>query len=346
MNKILKHRTLNQRGIVSIIVTLIIMLVISLVVISFAKLSRQEARQTLDQQLNTQAFYAAESGVDDAATAFGADPTLLATDYNSNCGAFITAAGLKSGLDNPSAAAATIKYSCLLVDPTPGTLEFSNIGDTFRAVPVQSKSGTPLNSITIGWQDTGGATDFAACPSTGTFTDAAGWSCKTGVLRIDLVPTTSVKRSDLNANVKAAFLVPGTGGGSTWDFTKPTGQVVAVACSSTNSPKYCSATISNLTASSYFIRIKSLYRNSTATLAATDAGGRVELSGAQVLVDSTGKANDVLRRIQVRIPLTGVSDIPEGAIESGTTICKRLQVDSATTAVVDPGDASDAACTP
>ena len=56
----------SESGIVSLMMTLVIMLVISLIVIGIAQLSRREQRQALDNQLSTQAFYAAESGVNDA----------------------------------------------------------------------------------------------------------------------------------------------------------------------------------------------------------------------------------------------------------------------------------------
>ena len=42
------------------------MIVMSLIVLGFAQISRRNQRESLDRQLSTQAFYAAESGVNDA----------------------------------------------------------------------------------------------------------------------------------------------------------------------------------------------------------------------------------------------------------------------------------------
>jgi len=56
----------NQSGMVSIMVTMILMIVMSLIVVGFAQVSRRNQRVALDRQLSTQAFYAAESGVNDA----------------------------------------------------------------------------------------------------------------------------------------------------------------------------------------------------------------------------------------------------------------------------------------
>ena len=56
----------DQRGIASLIITMVSMVIVTLIVLGFATLSRREQRQSLDRQLSTQAFYAAESGVEDA----------------------------------------------------------------------------------------------------------------------------------------------------------------------------------------------------------------------------------------------------------------------------------------
>jgi hypothetical protein len=56
----------NQSGIVSILIVIIIMSLLSLVSLGFSKLMNREVRQSLDTELNAQAFYSAESGVNDA----------------------------------------------------------------------------------------------------------------------------------------------------------------------------------------------------------------------------------------------------------------------------------------
>src|SRR5689334_20404193 len=61
------HLDDRQAGMVAIMVMLILMLVISLIVLGFAQISRRNQRQSLDRQLSTQAFYAAETGINDAA---------------------------------------------------------------------------------------------------------------------------------------------------------------------------------------------------------------------------------------------------------------------------------------
>jgi Tfp pilus assembly protein PilX len=60
-----RQSTSRQAGMVSIMVTMILMVVLSLIVIGFAQIARRNSRQSLDRQLSTSAFYAAEAGVND-----------------------------------------------------------------------------------------------------------------------------------------------------------------------------------------------------------------------------------------------------------------------------------------
>ena len=57
----------NQEGIVAVIVAVILMLILSLIVLAVSQNATREQRQALDRQLSEQAFYNAESGINDAA---------------------------------------------------------------------------------------------------------------------------------------------------------------------------------------------------------------------------------------------------------------------------------------
>jgi hypothetical protein len=55
------------------------------------------------------------------------------------------------------------------------------------------------------------------------------------------------------------------------------------------------------------------------------SANQLNISGAQTLIDSTGKAQDVLRRIQVRVSTHDSYDIPSGTAAAGS-ICKQISV--------------------
>ena len=65
----------DDKGLVSFMITIIMMLVITLIVIGFTQVSNRNRRESLDRQLSTQAFYAAESGVNEALKVLRTSPT-------------------------------------------------------------------------------------------------------------------------------------------------------------------------------------------------------------------------------------------------------------------------------
>jgi hypothetical protein len=101
-----------------------------------------------------------------------------------------------------------------------------------------------------------------------------------------------------------------------------------VRCSD-NPDTGCTETISNLNSSQYYLRVSSLYKDVSLEITATDASSvPINLQGAQAVVDATGKAQDVLRRIQVRVPLTVSSTnlLSDYGVESKDAICKRFAI--------------------
>ena len=52
----------------------------------------------------------------------------------------------------------------------------------------------------------------------------------------------------------------------------------------------------------------------------------INFNGVEPLVDSTGRASDVFRRIQSRIRLDSTADLPEYSAESAGDVCKNMQV--------------------
>ncbi len=322
----------KQAGMVAIMVTLILMIVISLIVIGFAQISRRNQRQALDRQLSTQAFYAAETGVNDVAdlikTATEAGTSVAAKpDCASNGGGFYTT--LAPIID----AGNKVEYTCLLVNPTPSTLVYSSVGATSTVVPLTATSGT-IASLTLTWQAKGGtATPATNCPAakTNVFSPAASWNCGYGVLRLDLVPTTgSLTAAGLQSSTMTSFVVPirpgGAGDASSFGYAAGSANSLrGVICSQTE----CQITITGLTQSQYYMRVSSQYKDVSLQIAASNGSGTATtLQGAQAVIDATGKAQDVLRRIQVRVPLDGSSSnrLSDYALQSTEAICKRFSV--------------------
>ena len=310
----------NQQGIVAIVVTIILMLVITLIVLSFAKISRREQRNALDRQLSTQAFYAAESGVNDARKVIDGwlstgDP-LLNTDYTSNCTDFATTAGRPiPGVLGGSGAAS---YTCLFVDPSPQEIVYTK-SDTQHVLPIKDKGGAPITSIEIYWDSDNGGSAFGGCPfATNPPTWPAG--CDAPLLRVELA-------NPPFATSKSFFIYPSAGGVGTISFGSLTGSKAQGNCSGpATDPNKCKITINGLVGAEYYLRVKSIYGPTALTIKANS--GAAELVGAQALIDSTGKATDVERRIQVRVKANDlVGNVPLYGLEGTDKVCKKFSID-------------------
>lgn len=330
----------NQTGIVSITVTLLFILIISIITTSFAFLMRREQRQALDRQLSTQAFYTAESGVNDAVAAINSG-TLSAID---NCDNQTRPASLPNELDGE-----TFQYTCLLVDEAPSSLTFDDIGvDESTVIKLTPASGT-IRSIKISWQATGEYkssnpnTIFATnnnydLPTGGLAANSTSFAHHTGILRATVirVPSLNLNRTTLTNNSQTLFLYPkaannpGASGSTGFRDSSQSREGIFVDgdCNTGNAPRrFCSATITNINQNNVYLRLSSIYKASSVEIEAFEADNqKLELVDAQYVVDVTGRANDVLRRIQVRVPRKQQYYYPEFALESAESICKRMFV--------------------
>jgi Tfp pilus assembly protein PilX len=173
-------------------------------------------------------------------------------------------------------------------------------------------------------------------------------------LRVQLLgyPNAAFTRADLTARSRSALLVPAQSGTaattpinlSTIDPNPgafgtaelnpqtircdptPTSNIGAYACTALLQLPAGAAFAS--TANTYFLRVTPVYGQTHFRVALVNAGSEVSFDGVQPTVDSTGRANDVFRRLQARLSINSITNYPEFAAESANTICKNLRVSS------------------
>ncbi len=357
----------SEQGIVSILVTMIMVIVISLIVLGFAEVTRRNSREALDNQLSSQAYYAAESGVNTAANWLSAHPTALVN--TTDCRSFIVDAanglgGTYSNNSNTDAAfpnatnvlnaTSNIRYNCLMVNTTPDSLETKPLNqDTTKTWHIANADGAAFGTFTFDWDKQTGSPRPAGCNETGYSLPAYdSWPCQYGILRVDLVPVSggSLNKANIETNssstVTTLYMIPslttGTSSPVTVNAPSPAtscagmpggvancpAQIVLVRCAASG----CSLTLTLGGGSNeYYARLTMLYQDSDrVTLTATDAGVpgvSSDFSGGQAVIDSTGQAQDELRRVQVRLPLAlQTTDLPLYALQSTDEVCKQLNV--------------------
>ncbi len=243
MNKHIQNMTkLREDGFAPIIVSIIIVIVLSLLTIGFVTLADNNAQSALNRQLSNNAYYAADSGINDAIQA------------------------ISHGFDHPKTHCAPLKptdlfyspylsnnqingpqdyYSCLLINPTPSTLQYSTVKSSQPSVVLLStvdSSGNAVNPsyIIFSWEPaaTVEKPPFAFAPSNyfpncgiaggvsgacltqegfsfGTLWQDASNKSYTGILRVALTPLYSGQTVPQDTSTTyTSFLYPVSGAGN------------------------------------------------------------------------------------------------------------------------------------
>jgi len=330
----MKRLDKEQNGFVSIFSALILMTIISLITIGFTYSTNRSLRRTLDDQLNTQAFYAAESGVNDAVAYLNGGAAADKTSCDSGGGSAFNYT-VDSGLN--------VGYSCVLIDVDPPEQVFSPVPvqGTDKAIVTNVSTASNINSIVFKWDSTqpslsnprtggfGGGGTFPPLPPKTT------WGNDIGIVRVDLVPVGLglLDRQNLVDNSYTFFLYPTN---TNYNVAAQPGQAnsgvtLLTNCNSTGLRCQTEVFLGGPARNQYQMRLQSLYNPTQVTFGPEDAGGTaLNMIDGQAIIDSTGRANDVFRRLQVRVPLSEVVGYTDPfALNSANSICKRLQVSPA-----------------
>lgn len=344
----------NNNGFVAIITILFLSILITMFTLSFARIMISGQQTTLDSQLNSQAFYAAESGINDAIQAIqnGFVPPLEDTD----CAPLNPATNTKLQLQEP------IEYTCQLVSSGVKDIQYSATADAPRSFPIYTKNASLTGKdVTIEWENDpvhiGGShlgTDLPKADLWGVNVPA--------MLRVSFyyLPT-AASRADFNGNQKTIFLTPNSSGTlgdqSIGVAGLADGSLVQAGCINplTTTRLYSCRVSFNLEGiptykpeiyNTVFMRILPIYRNTNIDVYFNSRNVFTETSqqkptlyNAQYSIDSTGRANNIYKRVQVRIPYgnntTQVTNSSSGV--SSSELCKKYQYDKRIDAVLDEG---------
>ena len=337
MNKYSSLRK-DERGIASIMIVMIIILMLTLITLSMARNANREQRQALDRQLSGQAFYAAESGINDTIKYIRENLT-TAPRKKANCDDPPTLLALSGNAQGQVGNDSVIKYSCVLYDREPPTIEFDSVSsDSSTVVPVQNGNGTGISSLAISWDnpDLNGGTNFS-CPAMASLPQSSNYTCDVGMLRIELINSnpSDLNRTSLINNDFTAFIYPSNNTEQAVDRVGNTGVASGVfvrgTCNSSGTPHKCTAHINNVGVggdAQLYLRVKTLYKSKSAVIISgvDSSGNAVNFKGAQIIVDATGKANDVLKRLQVRVPIIPKYEESDYAIKTSESLCKLIGV--------------------
>ncbi len=311
----------NSSGMVAIMVAVFLVLVVSLVVVNYSMLVRREQRQALDRQLNSQALYVAESGVEAIAKKLSTTPPDDEDSIKSTCG---DTPYLSNG--DISVEPGILEITCSLFDVNPENLEIAGVTHQPEIFPVSDAGGAAVSSITFEWgvgQFSAACNQFPSFPATS--------SCQAAVVRVDIV--TDINNAD---DAFTAFLYPdnlahpGTISLASSAGAANQGQIVPVNCTVAAG---CKIEIDGLSTTIAYVRVRGIYHDFNLSVSAkSPANSPILFKNAQAVIDVTARASDVIRRIKVRRPLSGYADggssraAPRAALETSQQICKIYNV--------------------
>lgn len=326
---------MNEEGLASIFISMIIMIVISLLLIGFVQYANNEQKQSFNRQLETEAFYAAESGINQAENYVNSHYNRSGFNSINQCNAPNSPSSFLNRLSYNNVYAS---IPCIYVNLNPNSISYNNVNVGDYRVFELSSLGSNISSIKFYWQNS--ELNSTAIPS-GINCDpfpqlpqSLPTNCAAGILRVDIVSST-----DLNKNLTTMFIYPSIQNSATDSNLNYTTQgLVQGNCnilplSGSNWPQDCEATVNVPSNSTYYLRVVPIYLPSNVTVEAFDAfdalGNKQNLSNGQIVVDSTGKAASTLQRIRVRMSLNNNSNQnyePVDALDSTEGVCKHFQV--------------------
>ena len=345
------HTTKNdERGFASIVIALVLIIVLALFTVGFAQLARREQQTALDKQKATQAQYAAESGINNVYK------DILAGKVNDKAdGTSCLSVANPDGKNtiNSNALTATpdinqtngVSYSCAMVSLNTDNLKIDKFPPTSGRHMMFSTSAN-LTSLNIQWGSATGVTTPAPSfnASQPLLTSQNGWKypavIEFSITPLDGMPSTGNIEKYLVDNTFTFYGYPYGSGVNTVSYAPGSaGQVVSGKCSAGTGAYPCSVQLTGLGGKHFVIHMVDFYNTSNVLICANGSpstttcptGSSVTFQG-EPMIDVTGKARDVLKRIRVRLFIHGSSDhlpddnaiLPNNALEA-QNICKRIQ---------------------
>jgi hypothetical protein len=315
----------RQDGAVALLTTIIISILLTIITTGLLTLMVAELRQANDAEQSVRAYYAAQSGVEDAiakvVTALG--------NPNKTDQTCATAGSQNLDLDNTGGTA--VGWSCqqILYSGSPsGSLPVPD-----KAVQIDIGNSN-VGSVKVEW-------DLSKAPPANFYNAPATFPASPSWAYAAPLETTIVEynKGAFSANTPGAITLrnavfkPHIGGTS----STPLANIGATAknpingvCVQSTTAYHCSAIIANLSAAkNYLFRLRSRYVGTDYKLTfyagATGNGAVVNVPDGTATIDITAKAGDSFRRVIYKVPYSrGAAQGLDYVIYSEDDICKNF----------------------
>lgn len=326
------HSKARQAGVVALITSIIIGLLLVAITTGAIALMGGELRQGSDYDQSIRAYFAAEAGAEDALAhirrqlAAGAS---LSSLNSPDCAAYDDNNPNLSG-DN------SVSYTCQVT-----SLAANSITDFLRveeSTQIDLSSVPTATTIVLSWNQNGTSdpqsTDWSNIP--GNFTTGAAWSgVFPSVPEVTFFDYPSNQSSFGSSDIHEHTIVLKPSGTGIQNPNINLASIVnpeSVECVPSNLGNYdCQATFQLISIGSvyYVMQIHARYSQMHYKIQAFQGSQQLTIANAEMVVDVTGKANDVTRRIRLQAPVKG-NQFANFVLLVGDTICKVLEISKVT----------------
>lgn len=341
----MKKQQLTKRGVVSIFVVIFTTLLVTIIAVSFVRLMLLDQQRAINADLADSAYDSALTGVEDAKRALlfyereicndtsGSGCQNITNTYlrGSHCGAVQAILG---GADVNSEVLITSNvfgggeqldqaYTCVKIKYHTDNYIRDLEGDSGEQIILPLNFTADSQEITLSWHDSG--KDIATGPlNSFSIGSKPTWPSMWN----NVPPTLMVQYLDSGSAMPTLFLRPSTNGSSAdfnYDVTDPSNgknaPVQPVKCDNVGAYRcVVSLRFPNVIKAGdrqKFLKITKIYSNKTTLNFAFNQPG-VGFNGIQPEIDSTGRANYIVRRVKARVEFTaGNFPVPSASLNVG-----------------------------
>lgn len=342
------QNTNANQGVVALITSIIVSLLLLVITTSGVALMTSELRQASDFDQSVKAYFAAEAGVEDAIAAIrrAAENSSKVADLTPSSPDCAPINDKFEADPTPNELADGISYTCQIVtlesDPISGKLDaeesvqfdLSDIGEdhpNFRVIVEWNQQVSSIGGDTDPQQITGMPATFP--PNSIDPDHPQYWPGRfPAVMEATFIefPDSSFRESDIDHNT--VVLKPSAGGAARVSWQDTSNPPREARCATAPEGGYnCRMEFTGFSANpaspdNYMLRLQTRYSQAHYRVTVvTNSGSSITIPKGQVLIDVTGQAGDVFRRVVVKIPLSA-QPATNQVILADESICKFFQV--------------------
>jgi len=344
---------INKRGSVSLFVVIFFSLLATVMVAGFVRVAIKDQQATLARNLSQSAYDASQAGIEDAKrviTEKDACGSLSSTKCDNlrtkiNSTSCNEANSLLKNPSTPSTNEIRVEnanysynqaYTCVTIENNTQDFLGSLNADSTKIIPLIGES--TFDKIKLEWftkLNSGGNT--VTFPNYLIYNPVSIDTATPPFLAVRLIqsPDNISSLNFLNSNTyfSRIFLRPNTSGSNALNFTSDAPESIKpIPYDATCDPSFASGYACSInlnlpaTQNNSLIELKSIYKNTDYRVTLYSGNNAVKFKGVQTKIDSTGRANDIFRRVETRLETTSIEAYPTSAIEVEGNFCKNFSL--------------------